>query len=272
MLQSKIGFVLNVLFIVYFTSKSANGQTGPTVTLTCRSCNRASSLDQCSGSITCGVNEICYLDELITDQKTVVYNAGCRAKDVCNAGTSKPSIVGKRELQKRGDLVACSACCNRPRYSGEPECNTRLCGIKYANTNTSTCYSCDSSSSGQGDVHEPQDCISQSVCQSNEACGVQRYDYLGSDSHRYVCLPKLICTLLTKEALKRMEECRQSHDSNICGNVGKRSLVNVCTACCGDGLCNTGTCEQLLDRIYNLWKGGALDLHTLQLKQTTTRL
>ncbi|XP_060565946.1 uncharacterized protein LOC132724976 [Ruditapes philippinarum] len=83
MLQSKIGFVLNVLFIVYFTSKSAIGQTGQTVTLACRSCNRASSLDQCSGSITCGVNEICYLDELITNQKTVVYNAGCRANDVC---------------------------------------------------------------------------------------------------------------------------------------------------------------------------------------------
>ncbi|XP_045194453.2 proteoglycan 4-like [Mercenaria mercenaria] len=262
---------LLALLVIILQSAIANAQT---TFLTCKKCDRVSSLDSCSGSVKCADDEICYMDELITDQSTVVYTGGCRSKVVCKAGVSGSPSVGKRGLQKRSDLVACSRCCDIKKKSGALDCNARLCGIKYTDTNSTRCYLCDNNRADaeQGDVDIPQDCLSETTCQPNEACGSERLDLSGKDSHKYTCLPKRICTLLTKESLKRKDECVTNPDPAVCGNVGtgKRAATNQCTACCGDGLCNSGTCEQVIDRLYNLWKGGALDFDTLKQKSQPT--
>ncbi|XP_053381299.1 uncharacterized protein LOC123555592 [Mercenaria mercenaria] len=273
MVQAKTDFVFTTLLTLAFLFPLANGQTS---SLTCKKCDRVSSLDSCTGSTKCAADEICFMDEIITDQLNVVYTGGCRSKVVCKSGVGGASYVGKRSLQKRSDSVACSRCCDVKKKTGELECNARLCGIRYTNTDSVRCFVCDTDIAGakQGDVDMPEHCMSNTTCQVNEACSVERlYDY-GETRHKYTCLRKRICLLLTKEALKRKDECVANPDPAICGHAGmrKRTANNMCTACCGDGLCNSGSCEQVIDRLYNLWKGGVLDFDNLQVKAISTKI
>ena len=41
--------------------------------------------------------------------------------------------------------------------------------------------------------------------------------------------------------------------SNLKGNCGnrKRSAQHLCTACCGDNLCNRGSCFEILSKFYS---------------------
>ena len=67
-----------------------------------------------------------------------------------------------------------------------------------------------------------------------------------------------------KRVLDDMKICRQNPDPNFCGNVKRSAGMSVCTACCGDSMCNTGTCQEVMDDLYDLWTNGTLDMRTLK--------
>jgi len=229
--------------------------------LKCRRCIGANSLDDCTFSIPCPANEICYMDEVITESLTIEYNGGCRPRDVC---TKRPGIAGKRAAS--GPVTACSKCCDTDR---KPECNTKLCGIRSSQTGLQQCYHCESAPGGGGSgVTDPNACTNLVSCQSDEYCSADTYRLAGNDEYVFSCITKGICKLLTTEALHRKKECED--DPSVCPVValapGRRetSGARICTACCGDSQCNSDTCEGVIDRLFILWKAGVLDINTLK--------
>ncbi|XP_060571220.1 uncharacterized protein LOC132729469 [Ruditapes philippinarum] len=222
----------------------------------CRQCNRASTLSDCNKLVTCDSTlEDCFMDELITDQLTVVYVGGCRAKTVCNSSGKK----------RRNDLVACSRCCDF-----DEDCNKRLCGIKDDTLNSSQCYSCDHRTSEQSEVKDPKTCVTLDTCQPNEVCYATTTDIGGKDTFYYGCLSKLQCGFLMEKAYKDFQDCVSNKTAlapgpardAVCGNVGR--ATSLCHSCCADGGCNYGTCEELNNRIFALAENGKFDIKTLK--------
>ena len=129
-------------------------------------------------------------------------------------------------------------------------------------TTDARCYFCDSSSGGSsGDVSNPSLCTTITTCQPDEICGVEDAVLGGQSVHRYGCKNARICTLLMQMALQDMDRCNK--DPILCGNVKRSAGMTVCTACCGDDLCNKGTCKDVMNNLYKLYANGTLDMHTL---------
>ncbi|XP_053374073.1 uncharacterized protein LOC123530975 [Mercenaria mercenaria] len=132
-------FVLSVCALS--AVKSSSGITSSNL-IRCRLCNRARTLSDCNKLVACDSTlEYCYMDELYTDQRTVVYEGGCRSKDVCSQSGRK----------RRADQVTCSRCCDF-----EVDCNKRLCGIKDDTIIASQCYSCDHRLPSKSEVKDPR--------------------------------------------------------------------------------------------------------------------
>ncbi|XP_060567080.1 uncharacterized protein LOC132725903 [Ruditapes philippinarum] len=194
------------------------------------------------------------MDELITDQLSVVYNGGCRAKAVCNT-------LGR----KRNDLVTCSRCCGTGL-----DCNKRLCGIKDDTLNSSQCYSCDHRTSEQSEVKDPKSCVTLDTCQPNEVCYTTQSDIGGKDTFFYGCLSKLQCQFLMKTAYENYKNCVSNKTAlppgpqrdAVCGVIGH--VTSLCHSCCADGGCNYGTCEEQNNRIFTLAENGKFDIKTLK--------
>ncbi|XP_052794004.1 uncharacterized protein LOC128227469 [Mya arenaria] len=127
--------------------------------LKCRLCNNANTLRDCSTLTICdNRTEECYMDEVITSTYEIVYRGGCRAISHCSASST---AIGKRQ----GDLISCSECCK-----SEDNCNTKMCGIDNTIPAIDQCYFCDSAHSDQGDVTDPNDCITFTTCDVNQVC------------------------------------------------------------------------------------------------------
>jgi len=239
--------------------------SGPPAVLRCRSCSRANSLDDCTKLAVCSATEECYMDELITEQLTIVYNGGCRARDVCQSASSSVHI-GKRD-----ELVACSRCCGT-----KSDCNQRLCGITSSNINSQQCYSCDHRNSEQSQVLKPEDCVTLTTCQSDEMCYVSQGNTGGTNQFYYGCQKKQFCVILMKAVFADLKACSgPSPDPSICGGSKReivkamRNDVNLCHSCCGDGGCNFGECQDLNLRLYKLSESSLLDPVTLKSTNTT---
>ncbi|XP_053380501.1 uncharacterized protein LOC123559870 isoform X1 [Mercenaria mercenaria] len=148
--------------------------------LTCTHCHRVSSLEECTGSIACGPDEECYMDQLITDRLTIVYEGGCRRKDVCQSSSSVSHSFGKRS-DLDSELVACSRCCDIPALSGQLNCNERLCGIRFSCELISNCIRC----SGNYGEHCDQCAPGYHPVDANTTCldTLSNYDV--------ICIPKV---------------------------------------------------------------------------------
>ncbi|XP_060567094.1 uncharacterized protein LOC132725915 [Ruditapes philippinarum] len=228
-------------------------------TLPCRVCHRASTLSECNTVVDCDRTlEDCYLDQLVTENLTIVYDGGCRSKVVCNT-----PFQGRRS----SDLVACSRCCNF-----ENECNTRLCGIKDdTHIHDHTCYNCDHRTSGQSEVADPSHCVTFTTCRSEEMCYATESDVGGRTMFFYGCLNKRECGILMGKAFDNYKMCVANvtqppagvSRDQACRNVGKRS-ASLCRACCDDRNCNYGTCEELQERIFKLAILGKFNMTTLR--------
>lgn len=220
----------------------------------CRRCTNALTLDDCTTSVYCASGEECYMDEIRTIQRTIVFNAGCRAKAVCSSGSLSGGVIGKRDnelIRRSGDIVACSRCCDQNVTHGY-ECNAKMCGIKPSSTNAGMCYFCDSSrSGGQGDVAHPTACGTTTSCQPDEICGAQLFQLGRTQTHRYTCLNRRICTLLTQRAIEDIKRCKDPAEiaAGNCDHL-KRAGLQMCSVCCADALCNSGTCYEIIDRLY----------------------
>ncbi|XP_060557471.1 uncharacterized protein LOC132717905 [Ruditapes philippinarum] len=225
-------------------------------TIRCRWCNRASTLSDCNKLIICDATlEECFMDELLTDQLTVVYQGGCRSKDVC-----------AKSGKKRSDLVTCSRCCG----FGD-DCNKRLCGIKDGTLTSSQCYSCDNRNSHGFGVTDPKLCVTLETCQPNEVCYTSQEDFGGKDTFYYGCFNKAICDNLMNNAYQDFRLCVSNKTGlspgfdrdAICGNIGRRA-TSICHSCCADGGCNYGTCHEQNARIFTLAENGKFDMTTLK--------
>ncbi|XP_045169636.2 uncharacterized protein LOC123532295 isoform X2 [Mercenaria mercenaria] len=229
-------YIIHVFVAVFFVCTVDAG------TLKCRQCNKATTLSDCNRMVTCDDTlEDCFLDELITEQLTVVYEGGCRPKDVC-------SKAGR----KKRDLVACSRCC-----ANGDDCNSRLCAIPNHNISATQCYFCDHRSPSQSSISRPDQCVTLTTCQADEVCFTQARAmgsfYLG-------CQKKALCTILMQKVFQEMDLCNNQPET--CGGI-KRS-INVCDSCCAMGGCNVGYCNRQNERLYRLWKQGLFDVHTLK--------
>ncbi|KAL4235961.1 hypothetical protein ACF0H5_004349 [Mactra antiquata] len=245
------------LIVLMFLACSANGQY-----LQCRSCNRATKLSDCNRLVACDATlEDCYMDELVTDQLTVVYNAGCRAKDVC-------SSVGNHG--KRNDFISCSRCCSLSN-----DCNKRLCGIPDDTLSLAQCYSCDHRNSEQSEVKDPKSCVTLETCQDNEVCYTTQESLQGDNTFFFGCYSKQVCRIIMQQAYDDWRLCEKNLTqpdpgvswTQACGsyhiNIGKRSNA-ICHSCCNYGGCNYGTCHEQNDRLFNLVEQGKFDLNTLK--------
>lgn len=190
------------------------------------------------------------MDELITETLSVIYNSGCRAKEVCASGNSG-HISGRK---KRQVLVACSRCCDR-----DDECNKRLCGIKSLAVKTSQCYTCQRDGD-QSLVTKPEDCVTLTTCQTDEVCYGGLQNVGGREEFSYGCKNKALCRVLMDRQFAALKECED--DPDTCGNV-RRSGTATCHSCCADGGCNYGNCLDMNDRLWNLYKNHVFNITTL---------
>ncbi|KAL4220533.1 hypothetical protein ACF0H5_020931 [Mactra antiquata] len=238
-------------------------QIPPNQQLKCRICNRATALSDCQTQAVCdNTKEKCYMDEIITDQLTVVFTGGCRSKYVCDQVTA----VGKRQ-----DLTACTKCCD------SDDCNKVLCGIKNDLINNSQCYFCEGrdQSNPQSDVINPKDCVTMTTCQSDEVCYTGEEGFGGDSSHfHYGCHNKRTCLTLMNVAYKDYHICETNTTQppggvtwyEYCGDqrYHKRSRY-VCHSCCNYPSCNYGSCHEQNVRLFMLADQGKFDLTTLKL-------
>lgn len=224
--------------------------------LNCRICEDANDLGDCKKIAVCDSSyEECFMDEVITAQLRIVYRAGCRAKDVCE-GTNPGAGVGKRAEGE--EVLACSRCCKR--MNDTDGCNKRLCGIVDP-LRDSQCYACSSGQSEtiQGDVTNPEDCVSFKTCQHNEACYARTHVSGGKVSFEYGCHQLAICEVLMQRMIVDKQACESSGNVDNCGT---ESLY--CFTCCAWGACNYGDCKAQNKQIYDLYKKNLFDLTTLK--------
>ena len=225
--------------------------------LRCRQCSAASSLLSCTRLVECSDSEECYMDKYDTNTQSTLYYGGCRASTICQAGTVPHMPIGVK-------AVNCSECCDD--NSTNVECNINLCGLNATAGNAMQCYHCDSSSGGgaMGDVSDSNTCTGVTTCQTDEICAVEDSMLSGKLVHRYSCRNARLCSMVTKMALEQMKRCKDpiAIVSGMCGN-DKRALQTLCTGCCGDDMCNYGTCFELRNRLYDMWVNETLDMNSL---------
>ncbi|KAL4219356.1 hypothetical protein ACF0H5_021936 [Mactra antiquata] len=224
--------LLKLVFII-----SVQGQ-GYWNNLRCRVCERAESFDRCNTYAVCTESEACYMDQII-DGVRILYNGGCRSKNVC--------MLGKKRKRDNTDLVSCSRCCD-----GTDFCNDRLCGLKPV-ANTTFCNSCDGKDGRPHPPQYPEDCPFIKACEPDEVCfSSMRMEDEKTLSHYTTCEKLEICQPLTNFIL-------QSYRTS----VGKREET-ICSACCGDNYCNKYACETTKKRLKYLNSQHRLNLTTIK--------
>ncbi|KAH3847917.1 hypothetical protein DPMN_090252 [Dreissena polymorpha] len=178
------------------------------------------------------------MDELVT-VTNINYSAGCRSKGAC---LSSGSGVGKRTVTKRQDfeLRSCSQCCSSSDF-----CNGFLCGISSGvnNTGYQRCYFCQN-------TLNPNDCHNIVTCDQDQICGTH-VDMApgGRFVFNYICQPKQRCLIATQFIVKNYR------DPSTYPPVGKRTTGRssaTCNICCGDTLCNFGSCLQQAEKTHRI--------------------
>ncbi|KAL4219649.1 hypothetical protein ACF0H5_022221 [Mactra antiquata] len=226
----------------------------------CRSCVGATDLSDCESMVVCDSRvEECYMDKKVTNRLTVEYTGGCRHKLICE----------QLRMSKRSDITTCAKCCNTT------DCNSKLCGIDPGDG--LQCFNCDSSSSTlQGHVRNPDDCVTLTTCAPNEVC-YSMTDEVGHENFHYTCKAATICKLLMRQVFNDLDHCYANRTiessgqwTNECGDspntglIGKRA-TSVCHACCGDTTCNHGTCRDIQLNLYRMYKAGIFDPDSLMI-------
>ncbi|XP_052787771.1 uncharacterized protein LOC128222717 [Mya arenaria] len=229
---------------------SVAGQIPPQDMIRCRACNNAVNLENCPTNAVCdNRTEMCYMEEIITASFEIMYRGGCRARQHCNPSMH---LIGRRNSL---EVTSCSECCSL--HDG---CNERLCGIRSL-VNVSQCYHCDSNAAGatQGDVMDPNDCVTFTTCDSNEVCQAETRHHPGSPlTYRYGCQNKNICKLLMKRAFDHLQACEGREGTEGC------QFQSTCFVCCAEGGCNYGDCNTTLKELYRQYKMNIFSLDTLK--------
>ncbi|KAK3602186.1 hypothetical protein CHS0354_004702 [Potamilus streckersoni] len=259
--------ICGIFLACVFISVEAAAPTPRSHLLECRICRNAIYLEDCKESQICAINEECYIEEIITPQLQVVFNAGCRSKAICSTTQTK---------RKRADgvsLIACSHCCeDRKTNTSSLECNVKLCGIETNSDHTNQCYYCaDEDEAKQADVTDPTMCRKIKFCSDTEVCRATVKSISNKTVHEFGCYGLLPCQMLTIYALKgegvdaHINVPHLIQTGEIQFNNGRKRQTTVCDICCGDGLCNSDSCFSVRKRIIPFVQAGKFNFTTLTL-------
>ena len=120
-------------------------------------------------------------------------------------------------------------------------------------------------------VSYPSSCTKLTTCQPDEICGIDDR-VSGQIMHTYGCMNARMCTSFTQLELI-LKRCEQHPGPANCVGV-KRATISItsslCLVCCGDNLCNKGTCLEVIDHLYKLYVNGTLDMNTLKATSTSS--
>ncbi|XP_053380696.1 uncharacterized protein LOC123560450 [Mercenaria mercenaria] len=189
----------------------------PANPLSCRSCNNALTLSDCTGMVVCdNSTEACFTDELVTDRLTIVYNAGCRSKSQCvsSGGTAR---------QRKGNLYACSRCCHLTN-----DCNSDLCTLKQAHATIQHRPSDEMKCKRCNKAHSLSECTDIVLCTSKEECFMDQLitDHLETE-YEGGCRSREVCGTVA---------------STLVGKKKRNSLISCSRCCRTNDFCNKQLC------------------------------
>ncbi|XP_052786328.1 apolipoprotein(a)-like [Mya arenaria] len=227
-------------------------------TLDCLNCSGISSPADCNRRVTCAANEICNIEEYVTPNGYILYNVGCRPRQLCGS-------VGKRSTQKSiaqrfiatissslrfftrneddtydavadvtandqsdsQDIIICSECCADQSY-----CNRNGCGnVARNHPDQQYCALCDNALSAD-------QCETITLCNRHELCYVETINLNGDPRYRLGCIPQDKCSHANSTS-------SSASSPGVPSLVGKRQLLPYCAKCCSntEGVCNRHLCS-----------------------------
>ncbi|XP_076086149.1 uncharacterized protein LOC143056866 isoform X2 [Mytilus galloprovincialis] len=177
--------------------------------LQCLRCDRVISPRHCHGKTTCDSHETCYLDQYTGLDGELLYDVGCRSKELCTNTTP-----GLRSTAQAGTKT-CSRCC-----SGDL-CNAKGCGEQgFPTYRGPICYNCQQ-------ARNPEKCDSITVCGRDDSCHIEQQEEFGDIFYATKCISKHLCSINGGSIFGKRSGNRRN---------GKRNTL--CSACCTSDLCN----------------------------------
>ncbi|XP_060567103.1 uncharacterized protein LOC132725920 isoform X1 [Ruditapes philippinarum] len=261
-------------------------------TIRCLRCDHASSDDEC-GTITCDKLEECYTDEVITDQLTIVYNAGCRAKQRPRAIYNAPVTFVSKNKRSGFYLLHIES---RPT-SSEPTPQTdliiepsataviievrsnliyqilgrvqHLIGVNLMRARVHDFLKRKGTERLDWPALSPDVIPTERMWNELKVCYATQTDFNGHNTFFYGCLSKLQCQFLMQNAYNDFKLCVANLTQPPSGMTRAQACImkeksSICHACCADERCNYGSCESILERIFVLALDGAFNMTTLK--------
>ncbi|XP_052786339.1 plasminogen-like [Mya arenaria] len=222
--------------------------------LDCLNCKGIPFPADCNRRVTCTANEDCNIEQYVTPNGNLLYNVGCRSKQLCAAvgkRSTQTSIVQRfidiissslrfftrseddvtsevtADQSDSQDVITCAECC-----SGKSYCNRNGCGaVASAHPDQQYCSQCEIA------LFADQ-CETITLCNRFELCYAEAINLNGDPRYRLGCIPQDKCS----------QETSNSSSSSIPGvtsTVGKRQLLQYCAKCCNnsEGVCNSHLCS-----------------------------
>ncbi|KAK3607122.1 hypothetical protein CHS0354_036061 [Potamilus streckersoni] len=208
----------------------------------------------------------CFIEEIITAQLLVVFDAGCRSTKACRAN----SLTKRAES---GGLIACSHCCNTPKMANTHECNSNLCGLEAMDNQSTQCYYCGHwADARQGVVTDPLQCVKKKLCGDDEICSVTTKNIGGVTKYEFGCKQLLECQTHTIASLELQGvhtgiDIVQLAGAGTLQVIGRKRQINNCDICCGDDYCNDASCESVRRRLVTFANANRLNYTSLKVIQ-----
>ncbi|XP_060554540.1 uncharacterized protein LOC132715545 [Ruditapes philippinarum] len=168
-----------IFFIgILFVSVNLSGSTK------CFLCDHVQYPYACETVTTCGPDEICFIQEVVTQTGNVAFNSGCMPNTRCT--NASVTYVGKRSghsvRDSYDDITACTECCQGDY------CNMKGCNAPEIPTDQRGlyCFACDNGN--------PENCTNVNMCQKGELCFL--YTSVGK-TYKSQCQTQALCDLLS---------------------------------------------------------------------------
>ncbi|XP_069136775.1 ly6/PLAUR domain-containing protein 8-like [Argopecten irradians] len=196
-------FYSHILFALFASSLYGDIRSE---NVACYECPDLSHPRDCTKTVDCGPNQLCYVRRYSTHDGHIYYNSGCLSREQCH---DDHGILVGRQVSGSHHLE-CSACCNGNF------CNTNLCETHPVNSTRKRCMSCDS-------VDHVEDCQTVQGCHADEMCYTTRYlNTFGEKRFRLGCT--------------NIKGCVHGGNSLI-------GEFQYCSKCCSHDHCNRALCK-----------------------------
>ncbi|XP_052788736.1 uncharacterized protein LOC128223493 [Mya arenaria] len=160
----------------------------------CFECKGTPFPRDCAKVVTCGPDEFCSVEQVVTTSGLIVYNSGCLSQSRCQNFLIHKKRGGALDkalsLPSRStDIITCLECCT------DSYCNNAGCGADAIprNTRGPYCFTCK-------ELNDPLQCEIATVCADNEQClmfGPVEYMNHPDAVYRGTCENTAACHVLT---------------------------------------------------------------------------